>query len=83
MGNAISSALRPGMSHTKPPKLTFLDTVFLGALVIWVLLLVGDALGARLVVVLCGNTLGGLGAICRQWVVSSGLLCTWGLPAEI
>ena len=47
-------------------KLTFLDTVFLVAFVIWVLVLLGNPLGALLEVVLQGSTLGGLGTLCRK-----------------
>ena len=80
MGNDVPLALSPGMSHTRPPKLTLLDTVFLGALVVWVLVLLGDALGTRLVVELCGTTLGGHGAVCRQWIVSLGLFIRFEKP---
>lgn len=54
--------------------LTFLDAVFLWPLVIWVLVLSGDALGALVVVVLQWGTLGGFGAFCRVGCQQSVLL---------
>ena len=64
------------MSHMQiqAPKLTFLDTVFLGALVICVFQMPGDALGALVVVVLQGGTLGGFGALYRRQAVSFDLV---------
>jgi hypothetical protein len=50
--------------------LTLLDTVLLGALVVLVLLLLGDALNALVVVVLVGGTLGGVGAFYMKGDVS-------------
>ena len=43
--------------------LTLLDAVLLGALVILILLLAGDALNALVVVVLVGSADGGVGAL--------------------
>lgn len=43
--------------------LTLLDAVLLGALVILILLLAGDALNALIVVVLVGSADGGVGAL--------------------
>lgn len=43
--------------------LTLLNAVLLGALVILILLLAGDALNALIVVVLVGSTDGGVGAL--------------------
>ncbi len=63
-------------------KLTFLDAVFLWSLVGWVLVLLGNALGALIVVVLQGSALSGLGALCRQLVVSSLFAFVLGLLVE-
>lgn len=60
-------------------KLTFLDAIFLWSLVVWVLVLLRDALGALFVVVLCGSALGGLGALCGQLAVSSASFLALGL----
>ena len=48
--------------------LTLLNTVLLGALVVGVLLLLGDTLNALVEVVLVGGALGGVGALCRTSV---------------
>ena len=48
-------------------ELTLLNTVLLGALVVLILLLAGDALNTLVVVVLVGGALSGVGALWRKY----------------
>ena len=45
-------------------KLTFLNTILLWSLVVWVLVLLCDALGALVEMVFVTDALGGAGAFC-------------------
>ena len=52
--------------------LTFLDTVLLGTLVIWILVLGSYTLGALVIMVFCGGALCRAGTLCGEGVLVEG-----------
>lgn len=64
--DGIEDAAADPLLQDPDRELTLLNAVFLGALVVLILLLAGDAFDTLVVVVLEGATLGGVGALWKK-----------------